>query len=67
MKKNICKTCLNWIDCGDKGFCLIEPLFTYTAKNRCSDYSHGSPSTDDEYEQAQQDWLNELRSKNNGQ
>lgn len=42
-KQNICKNCLYWINCTPKsnkphGFCLLEPLFTYTEKSKCEDY-----------------------------
>jgi len=41
-KEILCKTCLNWINCGGKnelkGFCLGQKLFTYTAKTECEDY-----------------------------
>ena len=49
MKKEVlCKTCVRWVDCGKKdgeqyGFCVLEPLYTYTAYTRCSDYLKGTP------------------------
>ena len=56
MKKILCKSCLYWVDCGEKeskpyGFCLIESLFTYTAKTRCNDYECGTPVSEQEFEE----------------
>ena len=56
-KKILCKTCVNWVDCKTKGFCLLEDLFTYTKKRRCIDYEKGEPVTEQEYEEAQEGCL----------
>lgn len=55
--KNICKTCVCWVDCKDKGFCLCEDLFTYTEKSSCKMYEEGTPITEEEYEKAQEGCL----------
>lgn len=47
-KKNICKTCVRWVDCENKGYCVLEPLYTYTEKENCSDYVQGEPMKEDE-------------------
>lgn len=57
-KEVLCMTCLCWINCMGKnkephGFCLCEPLFTYTARTQCKDYIKGTPSTDEEWEDFQ--------------
>lgn len=49
-KEILCKTCICWVDCGAKGFCLCEDLFTYTAKTECDDYVNGEPSTEREFD-----------------
>lgn len=54
MDKILCKTCLFWVDCSkeDKtdGFCLMEDLFTHTAKTKCPNYEEGKPMNEQEYE-----------------
>lgn len=57
MGKILCKSCICWVDCGDKGFCLCRDLFTYTNETECEDYSDGEPSTEEEWEEAQNRWL----------
>lgn len=56
----LCKKCVAWVDCGEKenksyGFCLQEPLFTYTARTECSDHIEGTPSTEQDYENFQKE------------
>jgi hypothetical protein len=46
--KNICKTCIRWVDCKNKGYCVLEPLYTYTKKENCSDYVQGEPMKENE-------------------
>lgn len=51
-----------WVNCGEKdckphGFCLYEPLFTYTERNHCNDYVEGKPTTEEEWEKAQEQWV----------
>lgn len=46
--KNICKTCIRWVDCKNKGYCVLEPLYTYTKKENCSDYVQGKPMKENE-------------------
>ena len=58
----LCNKCMVWVDCGEKdgkphGFCLYEPLFTYTERNQCNDYVEGKPSTEEEWEKAQEQWI----------
>lgn len=55
MNEVLCKTCLCWVDCGKRsgkiyGFCLVEDLFTYTAKTSCKEYIRGNPSIENEGE-----------------
>ena len=55
MKDILCTSCNWWCDCGKKdgkpwGFCFYEPLFTYTARTKCADYSKGNPMAEEEYE-----------------
>ena len=66
MKEILCRTCNIWVDCGKKdgkphGFCLARDLFTYTEETECMDYSKGQPSTEAEYEEAQDQWLTTLK------
>ena len=49
-KEILCKTCICWVDCKDRGFCLCEKLFTYTAKTECADYVNGTPCTEKEFD-----------------
>lgn len=55
-KEIVCTKCSCWVDCsrGEEtyGFCLTEPLFTYTAKTRCSDFIDGTPLTEKEFDEA---------------
>lgn len=46
--KNICKTCIRWVDCKNKGYCVLEPLYTYTEKENCPDYVQGKPMKENE-------------------
>ena len=32
------------------GFCICEPLFTYTEKLQCIEYEKGEPCTEEEWE-----------------
>ena len=66
MSEILCKKCNKWVDCSsdknkDLGFCLNEDLFTYTAKDKCSDYSVGKTITEQEYEQSNEEWLCKCR------
>lgn len=56
-EKCLCIHCLKWVNCdseGDSkspyGFCLVKDLYTYTACERCSDYTEGEPFTESEFE-----------------
>ena len=53
MSEILCKTCAAWVDCKDKGFCLCENLFTYTARTKCSDYVKGTPITEEELDEGE--------------
>lgn len=60
--ETLCEKCIVWVDCGKKGgephgFCLYEDLFTYTARKQCNDYVEGKPATEEQWEQAQSEWL----------
>lgn len=54
MDKVLCTHCIYWVDCTKekkpKGFCVLEPLFSYTAKESCEDYKDGTPITEQQYE-----------------
>ncbi|WP_074640531.1 hypothetical protein [Treponema bryantii] len=55
MSKVLCKSCEKWVDCTKDdnlpiGFCLVEPLFTYTERTLCGDYEQGKPFTEEEWE-----------------
>jgi hypothetical protein len=55
MKAVLCQKCCKWVDCNKEGkeingFCIAEPLFTYTARVHCNDYEKGEPITEEEFE-----------------
>jgi hypothetical protein len=56
MQEIICSKCSSWVDCGIKygeryGFCLLQDLFTYTARTDCVDFTEGKPLTEKEYDE----------------
>lgn len=62
----LCKKCVAWVDCGEKdnkpyGFCLQEPLFTYTLRTICSEHIEGTPSTEKDFENFQNERRNGCR------
>ena len=55
MKEILCESCSHWIDCGTKdnkpyGYCVMEDLYTYTARKKCPDYCRGEPVKEEELE-----------------
>lgn len=54
----LCESCAHWVDCGGpSSFCLIEDLFTATARKECPNYEEGVPCTEEEWEKAQEGCL----------
>lgn len=58
----LCTHCIKWVKCTPHknskvqepyGFCLAEDLFTYTARNRCKEFTAGECCTEQEWEMAQ--------------
>lgn len=60
-KMNVCRTCVYWVDCKTRGFCLNMDLFTYTAKRRCESHLEGKPVTEKEWEESNnpKNWFSE--------
>ena len=51
-----CSHCTKWVDCKNKGFCLVKDLFTYTEEEEdssCPDFVDGTPIPEDEFEETQ--------------
>ena len=57
-KKVLCESCSYWVDCKrPTSFCLVEDLFTPTARTECPNWEKGVPITEEEWEKAQEGCL----------
>lgn len=55
MGKVLCTRCIFWVECKkengkDKGYCVLEPLYTYTSREKCEDFNEGTPINEQQYE-----------------
>ena len=54
----LCESCAYWVDCDSpSSFCLVEDLFTPTARTECPNWEKGVPITEEEWEKAQEGCL----------